>query len=123
MDLPDIDFGEIEKMVSSLSEKDIDMLSSMAQQFFSSEKGEGKERKEQGKNHRANTEGFSLDPEMLGKIMSLLNKLNSHTDDSRCQFLMSLKPMLSKSRQQKVETAISMLRIMSVLPLLNEQGL
>ena len=42
MDLPDIDFGEIEKMVSSLSEQDIDMLSGMSQQFFSP-KGSGDE--------------------------------------------------------------------------------
>ena len=120
MDLPDIDFGEIEKMVSSLSEQDIDMLSGMAQQFFSP-KGSGDENTDKSKRQNTeNTGGFSIDPEMMKKIMSLMSKLNSHPDDSRCSFLMSLKPMLSPSRQQKVETAISFLRIMSILPLLNE---
>ena len=124
MDLPDIDFGEIEKMVSSLSEQDIDMLSNMAQQFFSPKgSGDEKNEKSKGQSSDTNTGGFSIDPEMMKKIMSLMSKLNSYNDDNRCTFLLSLKPMLSPSRQQKVDTAISMLRIMSILPLLNEQGM
>ena len=130
MDLSGIDMGEIEKIMSSLSQQDMEMLGSMASQFFSSDNS-AKEEKDNRQNSKDSDcskgtgDGFAdmqLDFELIKKIASVMNKLNSHPDDSRCRFLMSLKPMLSDARQQKVDSAVSMLRIMSLLPLISELG-
>lgn len=129
MDLSSIDMGEIEKIMSSLSQQDMEMLGNMASQFFSSDSTAEKNSKDKNDRAEGSVKGdsadfsdMSLDFELIKKIAAVMNRLNSQPDDSRCRFLMSLKPMLSVERQQKVDSAVSMLRIMSLLPLINELG-
>ena len=59
----------------------------------------------------------------LGKIMGLLNSLKSSGDDSRTQLLLALKPHLSEERRTKVDSAIKILRLLELLPLIKESGL
>ena len=63
------------------------------------------------------------DPQTLGKIMSIMGKLNSKTDDCRTALLTALKPNLSEERRKKVDTAIKILKFIEILPLLKESGI
>lgn len=44
-------------------------------------------------------------------------------DDSRTNLLLALKPHLSEPRQEKVDEAIKLLKVVSIMPILREQGL
>ena len=58
----------------------------------------------------------------LMKVMSLVSKLNTQGDDSRTMLLSSLKPHLSEPKREKVDTAIKILRLLELLPLIKESG-
>ena len=63
------------------------------------------------------------DPQTLGKIMSIMGKINSKKDDCRTALLTALKPNLSEERRKKVDTAIKILKFIEILPLLKESGI
>ena len=56
-------------------------------------------------------------------IMQLGNLLRSDTEDNRTRLLMALKPHLSEKRQDRVDRAVKLLRIASILPLISKSGL
>lgn len=58
----------------------------------------------------------------LIKVMNLVSKLNAQADDSRTLLLSSLKPHLSEPKREKVDTAIKILRLLELLPLIKESG-
>lgn len=64
-----------------------------------------------------------IDPAQLGKIMSVLSRLKSDRDDNRARLLLALKPHLSSPRREKVDTAIKLLKLIDLLPLLRESGM
>jgi hypothetical protein len=74
---------------------------------------------EKGKKNSADELPF--DPEMLLKIKSALDIMKK--DDPRIDFLLALKPNLSDPRSKKVDEAIHILRLLSMAPMLREQGL
>ena len=59
----------------------------------------------------------------MQKIMSVFSRLNNKGDDSRTRLLLALKPHLSKERQEKVDSAVKILKFLELLPLLKESGL
>jgi len=59
----------------------------------------------------------------IGAIMNIMGALNSSGNDSRSQLLLALKPHLSESRRERVDSAIKILKLVNVLPLLKDQGL
>ena len=59
----------------------------------------------------------------IGTVMQLGNLLRSDAEDDRTRLLMALKPHLSAPRQDKVDRAVKLLRIASILPLISKQGL
>lgn len=74
-------------------------------------------------------EGFSIPENLLNNlgnmqgIMRIANILGNQQQDSRIDLLRALKPHLSKERARRVDRAISLLRIASILPVLREEGL
>ncbi len=58
----------------------------------------------------------------LINVMNLVSKLNSTSEDSRTMLLSSLKPHLSEPKREKVDTAIKILKLLELLPLLKESG-
>lgn len=68
--------------------------------------------------------GFSL-PDGFDplKLIGLMSALNSGADDKRAGLLLALKPHLSVDRQKRVDKAVKLLKIASLLPVLKEQGL
>lgn len=93
-------------------------FSEMASSFLnSSEKTE--------KSQPTDSENFNFNPQQMGsimKIMNILQKQNFKNDDNT-KLLLALKPHLSAERSKKVDKAISLLKIVKVLPLLKDSGL
>lgn len=58
-----------------------------------------------------------IDPMMIMKIMSLLN--NSE-NDNRANLLLALKPHLSEHRQERVDSAVKLLKLIPLLPLVKQ---
>ncbi len=67
--------------------------------------------------------GGGLDPAQLSKIISVMSRLKQNNDDNRSQLLLALKPHLSTPRQEKVDTAIKLLKLIDLLPLLKDSGI
>ena len=62
-----------------------------------------------------------LDPEMLIKLMGLVEVLNKPDDTER--FLLTLKPLLREENRNKVDSAMRLLKLFSLLPILKEAGI
>jgi len=67
--------------------------------------------------------GDMLGNEELGTIMSIIGKLKTSGNDNRAQLLTALKPHLSAPRQEKVDTAIKILKMIEILPLIKDSGI
>lgn len=60
----------------------------------------------------------------VGTIMKVLNLLKSDSkNNGRTNLLLALKPHLSDGRQHKIDSAIKIMKIIEILPILKEQGL
>ncbi len=57
-----------------------------------------------------------LDPEMLIKVLTLFETLNKPDDNER--FLLALKPLLREENRAKIDSAIRLLKLFTVLPLI-----
>lgn len=113
MDLGSLNLEGIENIINSMSQQDIEQLSSIASEFFS--KGE-----QDSKADKSNNSGTGIDLETVTKIASVINRLSSMPKDPGCELLSALKPMLSPERRHKADEAIKMMQIMSLLPLLKD---
>ena len=59
----------------------------------------------------------------VGSIMRVVNLLKNQQADNRSGLLMALKPHLSSERQLRVDKAVKILKLVSLMPILKEQGL
>lgn len=60
----------------------------------------------------------------IGAVTRLMGMMKQGAgDDSRVRLLMALKPNLSPDRQAKVDSAIKILRLLELAPLLQSMGL
>lgn len=117
MELGSLNIENLENIINSLSQKDIEELSGLADSLLGTGKTQEKER--ESKKGKAQ-EGFNLDGETIRKISIIMEKLSKQRDDPRCDLLRALKPMLSPERQKKADQAIEMLRVLALLPIINE---
>lgn len=82
-----------------------------------SEKSNGNE--EEKESDSFDFSGIDLDMIMkLGEIMSGLNSTDKDTE-----LLIALKPYLKEKNQAKIDTAVKLFRLISLLPMLKETGL
>lgn len=65
----------------------------------------------------------AFDANQLAKIMSVMKQLKNSGNDSRANLLLALKPLLSAPRREKVDTALKLLKIVDMLPLIKGSGL
>ena len=63
-----------------------------------------------------------IPPEMLGGIMKALGALKERPNDRNTAFLTALKPLLHTERRERIDSAIKLLRVFSVLPMLKSSG-
>ncbi len=121
MELKDFNPDAISDILSTLSSDDVENLSKIAEQFFSSEgSSSGKAKEERHSSGFPCFDGLNFDADSMMKIMRLLNRMKNQPEDSRIRFLYALKPMLTKRRHHKIDEAVEILRIISILPLLRE---
>ncbi len=59
----------------------------------------------------------------IGKLMPLISKINSRSHDSRTGLLLALRPHLSEKRRERLDSAVKILRVIDMLPLLQDSGL
>ncbi len=65
---------------------------------------------------------FMPSAEELSKIMSIMSRLNHTGNDARSQLLLALKPHLSEPRREKVDTALKLLGLLELLPIIYEMN-
>ncbi len=82
----------------------------------------GSENAEEKTNALALGEGMPTADEMQ-KIMHIVTMLKSKGNDSRTKLLLALKDNLSPPKKEKVDTAVKILRLIDILPLLKESGI
>ena len=116
MDFGSLNLDNLGNIMSSLTEEDMAKLSSLADELFTSEQKETK-KPPQG----SVGDLFSgIDPATMSKIAGILARLNSAPTDPRCELITSLKPLLSKDKQQKADEAIKKLQLLSLIPMLGD---
>lgn len=104
----------IADILSNLSAQDIENLKETAAALFSQGKQE--------ENKSADLFGsLGADAQMISKISGIMQAMNH--EDSRCDLIRALKPLLKPERQHRADEAIRLLKIISMLPLLREQNL
>ena len=118
---------DISEKISALLESPDGMnrLKSVAESLlgngFSGDGNKAEEKKEE--------QGFSVPDNLLQNIgnmqgiMRIAGILGKEQKDSRVELLRALKPHLSEERAKKVDRAISILKIATLLPILREEGL
>ena len=85
--------------------------------------GNGKAEEKGLPNSLPQTDGLGSDID-IATVMKVLNLLKSGQNSSgRANLLLALKPHLNPSRQQKVDSAIKIMKIIEILPILKQQGL
>lgn len=64
-----------------------------------------------------------LDDIDMTRLIPLVSAISSaKTDDRATNLLLALKPLLSRKRQGKIDHAVSIMKIMALLPILEEHG-
>ncbi len=99
-----MDVGEL---LSSLGEDDVKKLKDMASQFFGAQ---------EKKPDDAPSKGGGLgdvDPALIKSAAKLSSMMNAR--DPRCDFLVSMKPLLSEGRRHKADEAVMLLRVFRLL--------
>ena len=116
MDPPDFNFENIGDILGSLSQEDIERISGLAGQFMGGGKADNADGGIGG-DEGGFFGGFNIDPDMLFRLMNIMQKLQSRQNDPRCNLIRALKPLLSPCRRHKADAAIEMLRLMSIFDL------
>ena len=74
-----------------------------------------------GGTQTAESTGPNIDMGMILKLQQIFSKMN--VNDKNSQLLLALKPHFGARRQAKVDQAISLMRLFSMLPALRESGI
>lgn len=106
-----------DKLSSILSDPDaLNRLQDMARSIFSAE--------EPPKPEPTPDSGGLIPADIdLGAVSRLMGLMNNNKDDSRVQLLLALKPNLSPEKQKRVDSAIKILKLIELMPLIRETGL
>lgn len=128
-----MDAGNINEILSSLTNEDIASLQAMASSIFGQKGndggGEQKEKQNQREEHHQPPAqdnilgGMDIDPKTMAAIASIMGKLSQSRDDERTRFISALKPLLSEKRRHRADEAIKMMQLFEILPLLKDSGI
>lgn len=69
------------------------------------------------------SDNMPLSPAQLQSLMRVLTKLKSGGENEQIKLLKALKPHLSEERRRKTDTAIKILKLIDMLPMLKDAGL
>ncbi len=113
----------ISEILGSLSEDDMNNLKKIADGLLGNTSGEKETEHKEEKRENGNFDFNSAklpDISVLEKLLPVLNALN--TNDERTRLISSLKPMLSGERQKKADEAIKIIKLLTVIPVLKQNG-
>ena len=109
----------INDIISSLTDEDIENLKAAAANFFGSTQEEGaKKEKHSADNGMPDLSQLLGNAQMMAKLSSIMGAMNKK--DSRAALIEALKPLLSEKRRKRADDAMQMLRLFEVLPLMSE---
>lgn len=109
---------DINEILSSLSEEDMAQLKTAANALMG---GMDKPKESKEKKKEENPLGNLFAPEVFRTLEKLSHAISD--DDDRIALIKALKPLLSEPRQEKADSAIKMLKLIQLLPLLKDAGL
>ena len=111
----DMNLDNINEILSSLTDEDMENLRAAAENLFSSE--EKSERKETfGFGGMPDLSGILGNARLMSGISSLMGAMNK--TDSRTRLIEALKPLLSENRRRKADEAMQMMKLFEVLPMI-----
>lgn len=64
-----------------------------------------------------------LDGVDIGNIINIISKFNSSSNDDNIKLIEALRPHLSSRRQERADSAVKILRLLQILPLIKESGI
>lgn len=108
----------INDIISSLSNDDIEMLKGVASSILGNETKEN-DINSSSKNILSNLDLNSDDLNMMLKAKSIFDRMNN-TSSKNADLINALKPHLSEESQRKADTAIRILRIFEILPYIKD---
>ncbi len=71
-------------------------------------------------NNNTDADSFPIDPSMLLNIQKIFSKMQKQ--DKNTEFIKALKPLLKPERQAKADEAIKMMKMFSMIPVLQKSG-
>ena len=120
----DFDFGQVSELLGSMSEEELQNLQEAAQSLFS-QLGNEEEGNAQGappSGPGGGSDAFGgfgggmFTPELLAQLTKIMGSMN--TRDPRTDLILALRPHLSRRRQKRAEQAVQMMRMLDLLPTL-----
>lgn len=123
-----MDAGNINEILSSLTNEDIASLQAMASSIFGQKGNDGGGENQREEHHQPPAQdnilgGMDIDPKTMAAIASVMSKLGQSRDDERTRFISALKPLLSEKRRHRADEAIKMMQLFEILPLLKDSGI
>jgi len=109
-----MDMNDISDILGKLSPEDMDSIMQKAQSIF----GTGQKEPKKEEDNSPDMDSF-LNPEMILKLSQMMSALNKR--DKKADLIIALKPLLSSDKQKKADEAIQMLKLLSILPMLQQQ--
>lgn len=118
-------------IISSLSADDINMLKGVASSILGEDSGNGGSNVSSNTNVPAQKQNSSnnnalaslglnaVDFNMMMKAKTIFDKMNS-ASNKNTDLILALKPHLSPANREKADTAIKILKLFEVLPLLKD---
>lgn len=111
----DMNMDNINEILSSLTDEDMENLRSAAENLFSSE--EKTERKESfGFGGMPDLSNILGNARLMSGITSIMGAMNK--TDSRTRLIEALKPLLSENRRRKADEAMQMMKLFELLPMI-----
>lgn len=114
------------KIKEILSDKEsMKQLNELAQMFSSSNLSENSNESESGKDDSRceSSENSSFDMPDIGMIMKFQEVMSKTENDKNADLLVALKPLLRKERQQRINKAVKILKLLAVWNVLKDSGL
>lgn len=105
---------DINSLLDSLTDEDIEKLKVTAAQFMGGSPGADAGEKNAEENKKTTGDPFgSISPDMISAVAKVTGAMNQR--DARCDFIAALKPLLSAERGKKADDAVMMLKFIRIL--------
>ncbi len=103
----------INDIISSLTDEDIENLKAAAANFFGNQEETPKKEKA-ADNGMPDLSQILGNAQMMAKLSSIMGAMNKK--DSRAALIEALKPLLSEKRRRKADDAMQMIKLFDILP-------